>query len=755
MKLVIVESPAKCKKIEGYLGSDYKCVASFGHITGIINGLKDIDIQNGFKPKFSQLSNKGKYISALKKQIQKADEIILATDDDREGEAIAWHICKVFKLPLTTTKRIIFNEITKSALLNAVANPIHVNMNKVNAQQARQVLDLIVGYTVSPILWKYISRKKQLSGGRCQTPALRIIYDNDNEIKDNPGKMVYETVFHYKTLPFKLNHYFLKPEKVESFLKVSSKFQHVINSGSVKDNVIKKPPIPLTTSILQQKASNELHYSPKRTMQIAQKLYEGGHITYMRTDSMKYSAKFLNDASKYIKSTYGNKYLMANVMKLSNKVKAKKGNSQEAHEAIRPTHIEKKTAGIDQQQKNLYNLIRCITLESCMIPAVYKSICATINSPAKYVYRKSEEQVVEPGWKIVRGYEENNPHFEMFESIKKEKKVKYDKIDSNPNLKDRKLHMTEAKLVQTLEKKGIGRPSTFSNIISKIQERGYVKKQDVPGKKVETTVFSLVNKTINKSKGEKEFGIERNKLVLQTTGKIVIEFLIKHFDSMFVYDYTKHMEDDLDKISKGNKTFLDLCSMCYNELMKLSNTIKMDERQVYKIDANHTYMIGKYGPVIRKDVDGETNFINVKKDLNIEKIRNGEYTLDEMIEVNNKTGHIILGKFKSKDVILKKGKFGMYITCDGKNYSIKHIKKSMEKIVLEDVLGVLKGESKNSNILLELRSNLSIRKGKYGPYIFYKLDGMKKPRFLKLKNIDWKQMAKNDLIAWIENEYNI
>jgi DNA topoisomerase I len=755
MKLVIVESPAKCKKIESYLGPGYKCVASFGHITGIVNGMKDIDIPNGFKPNFSQLSKKGKYINALKKQIQKASEIILATDDDREGEAIAWHICKVFKLPLTTTKRIIFNEITKPAILNAVANPTHVNIDKVNAQQARQVLDLIVGYTVSPILWKYISRKKQLSGGRCQTPALRIIYDNDNEIKENPGKMVYETVFYYKELPFKLNHYFLKPEMVESFLNDSSKLQHMISSGSIKENVIKKPPMPLTTSILQQKASNELHYSPKRTMQIAQKLYEGGHITYMRTDSMKYSAKFLKDTSKYIKSAYGNKYLVSNVMKLSNKIKSKKGNSQEAHEAIRPTHIEKKVAGENTQQKNLYNLIRCITLESCMIPAVYKSICATINSPAKYIYRKSEEQVVEPGWKIVRGYEETNNHFKMFESIKNEKKVKYDKIDSEPNLKDRKLHMTEAKLVQTLEKKGIGRPSTFSNIISKIQERGYVKKQDVAGKKIKTIVFSLVDKNINKKEGEKEFGIERNKLVLQTTGKIVIEFLIKHFDSMFVYDYTKHMEDDLDKISKGNKTFLDLCSMCYNELMKLSNTINMNEKQVYKIDEHHCYMIGKFGPVIRKDIDGETSFINVKKDLDIEKIRNGDYTLEEMIEITNKIGHIILGKYKNNDVILKKGKFGMYINSDGKNYSIKHIKKSMEKIVLKDVLGVLKGESKNSNILLELRKNLSIRKGKYGPYIFYKIDGTIKPRFLKLKNIDWKQMDKNDIITWIENEYNI
>ena len=754
MKLVIVESPAKCKKIENYLGSGYKCVASFGHITGIINGLKDIDIANGFKPKFSTLSSKGKYISNLRKQIKKASEIILATDDDREGEAIAWHICKTFKLPLQTTKRIIFNEITKPALLNAIQNPTIVNINQVNAQQARQVLDLIVGYTVSPILWKYISRKKQLSGGRCQTPALRIIYDNNNEIKENPGKLVYETNLFYKDLPFKLNYYFNKSEDEKKFLLKNKKFNHELYTNKVRDNVIKKPPLPLTTSILQQKASNELHFSPKRTMQLAQKLYEGGHITYMRTDSKKYSVKFLKDLSKFVKEKYGNKYVASNLMKLSNKVKkAKNDTSQEAHEAIRPTKLNVLDAGNDIGQKNLYQLIRNITLESCMIPAVYKSICAIITSPTKYEYKHSEEQVVEPGWKIVRGYEKVNKYFSYFEKIKKRKAIKYEKIEGKASLKDRKLHLTEAKLVQTLEKKGIGRPSTFSNIISKIQDRGYVKKMDVKGKKVKTTTFVLKDSELECKEKEEEFGIERNKLVLQPTGKIVIEFLIKHFNDMFVYDYTKHMENDLDEISKGKKKLLDLCSMCYNEILKLSNEIKMNDKQVYNIDDKHVYMIGKYGPVIRKDEDGVTTFITVKKDLDIEKIKNNGYKLDEMIE-KNVNNNKILGKFKNEDVILKKGKFGLYIQCNGKSYSIKHVKKKMEKIQLEDVLGVLKG-NKNSNILLTINDNLSIRKGKYGDYIFYKTQTMSKPKFLNLKKKDWRKMVKDELLLWIKNEYNI
>ena len=753
MKLVIVESPAKCQKIEGYLGNGYKCVASFGHITGITNGLKDIDISNGFKAKFSTLPQKSKNISLLRTQIKKASEIILATDDDREGEAIAWHICNLFKLPLKTTKRIIFNEITKPALLNAIQNPTIVNMNKVNAQQARQVLDLIVGYTISPILWKHISRKKQLSGGRCQTPALRIIYDNENEIKKNPGKLVYETILFYNDLPFKLNNHFTKEKAVEEFLNSNITHQHELYTEKVRENIVKKPPIPLTTSILQQKASNELHYSPKRTMQIAQKLYEAGHITYMRTDSKKYSVKFLKELAKFVKDTYGNNYVSKNYMKLSNKVKKQKNdNSQEAHEAIRPTHISKENMGKDVSQKNLYNLIRNITLESCMIPANYKSICAVVTSPEKYLFKHSEEQVVEPGWKVVRGYEKVNKHFSNFEKIKSKKKIKYDKIESKAHLKDKKLHFTEAKLVQTLEKKGIGRPSTFSNIISKIQDRGYVKKTDVIGKKKQTTSFTLINSVVEKKSEESEFGTERNKLVLQTTGKIVIEFLIKHFDEMFVYDYTKNMEDDLDKISKGKMKRVDVCSICYNQLVKLSNEIKMDHREMFNIDDHHVYMIGKYGPVIRKDLDGETTFLSVKKDLDIEKIKSGSYTLEQMVEP--KKSNIILGKFKNNDVFLKKGKYGMYVQCNGESYSIKHIKKKMEKVVLKDVLGVLEGK-KNTNVLLEINSDLSIRKGKYGDYIFYKKENMKKPKFLNLKKKKWRNIPADELLVWIQNEYNI
>ena len=327
MKLVIVESPAKCKKIEGYLGNGYKCIASFGHIREIANGLKSIDTENNFKVVFKTIKSKNKYIKSLREWIKKSNEVILATDDDREGEAIAWHICKTFNLPILSTKRIIFHEITKSAIKNAINNPIKINMNTVNAQLARQVLDLLVGYTISPILWKHISRnsKGSLSAGRCQTPALRLVYEQQKLIKNSPGKKVYETTgtFTKNNLDFLLNYNYNNEKNMENFLEESVNFRHIYTVSNPK--IVKKnPPIPFTTSTLQQKASNEYNFSPKQTMRLAQTLYENGYITYMRTDSTTYSKEFIKLAKKYIKKQFGEDYITKNIDILVNGNKKEK-----------------------------------------------------------------------------------------------------------------------------------------------------------------------------------------------------------------------------------------------------------------------------------------------------------------------------------------------------------------------------------------------------------------------------------------------
>ena len=748
MILVIVESPAKCKKIESYLGPGYKCIASFGHIREVANGLKSIDVKNNYDVVFKTIASKGKYIKPLREAIKKATEVVLATDDDREGEAIAWHICKTFKLPINSTKRIIFHEITKPAIKNAIANPTRINMNTVNAQLARQVLDLLVGFTISPILWKHISRNTEgsLSAGRCQTPALRLVYEQQKLINESPGRKVYDTtgIFTNKNLKFVLDHNYDDEEKMADFLEESANFSHKYSVSKPRITT-KNPPIPFTTSTLQQKASNEYNFSPKQTMKLAQTLYENGHITYMRTDSTKYSKEFVDKAKKYIKTEYGTDYISKNIEKLVNsgsseKKKKKKNdnNAQEAHEAIRPTKIDVATlnvAGkITAREVKLYNLIWRNTVESCMSPAKYYSITSKISAPEEHFYKYTSEQVIFPGWKIVGGYEKENSEYKYLLKLKPDTVLDYTEIYSKITLKDLKKNFTEAKLVQMLEKKGIGRPSTFSSLISKIQDRGYVKKQNVEGKKIKCVDFRLIGEELDEIETERVFGNEKNKLVIQPTGIMVYEFLEKHFDALFNYDYTKNMEDDLDKISKGERVWHTLCDECNTQIKESSKEIK-ESRETYKIDKHHVYMIGRYGPVIKCEKDGETTFKNVKKDLDIEKLKNGEYKLKDVLDTTKKSGNKkCLGEFKGNEVYLMNGKYGAYINCNGKNSSISHIKKDKDDITLKDVLDVLNGKKpQNSSVLKVISAEISVRKGKYGPYVFYKTNKMKKPRFINMK----------------------
>ena len=763
MILVIVESPAKCKKIESYLGPGYKCIASFGHIREIANGLKSIDVKNNYDVIFKTIPSKGKYIKSLREAIKKSKEVILATDDDREGEAIAWHICKTFKLSVSSTKRIIFHEITKPAIQAAVANPTRINMDTVNAQLARQVLDLLVGFTISPILWKHISRntKGSLSAGRCQTPALRLVYEQQKLINESPGRKVYDTtgIFTKKNISFTLNYNHDDEDKMAEFLEESANFEHKYSVSKPRVTT-KNPPIPFTTSALQQKASNEFNFSPKQTMRLAQTLYENGHITYMRTDSKKYSKEFVNTAKKYIKKEYGEDYVSNNLTKLVNneggekkKKKKKDNNAQEAHEAIRPTKININTltvAGkITAREVKLYNLIWRNTVESCMSAAKYYSITAKITAPENHLYKYSSEQVIFPGWKIVEGYEQDNKEYTYLLSVKTDKILNYKQIYSKVTLKDLKKNYTEAKLVQMLEKKGIGRPSTFSSLISKIQDRGYVKKQNVEGKKVSCVDFKLVGEELDEIETTRVFGNEKNKLIIQPVGIMVYEFLGKHFDNLFNYDYTKNMEDDLDKISKGEKIWHHLCDECNIQIKSSATEIK-ESRETYKIDEHHIYMIGRYGPVIKYEKDGKTSFKNVKKNLDMEKLKNGGYTLKEVIDTSKKSGgKKCLGEFKGNEVYIMTGKFGNYINCNGKNSSISHIKKDMNDITLTDVLDVLNGKkTQNSNVLKVITEEISVRKGKYGPYVFYKTNKMKKPKFISMKGVK----IENVTLDWVTSK---
>jgi DNA topoisomerase-1 len=783
--LVIVESPAKCKKIEEYLGPGYKCIATYGHLRELPS-LKNIDIENNFKPTYIIIDNpiKKKQIEILRKEIKKADEVILGLDGDREGEKISFCVAQLFNLDINKTKRITFNEITETAIRNAIQNPRTIDMNIVNAQQARQILDVLVGFKISPLLWKLVSQPKgkdnPLSAGRCQTPALKLIYENQKEIDESIDRKVYNTTGYFTNLnlPFELNKQFEDQDEMIDFLDNSINFFHIYICGKpVK--VFKHPPEPFTTSRLQQVASNELHYSPKETMRICQLLYEEGYITYMRTDSKTYSGEFLDTAKEYINKTYDAQYINTelfnknddNIVKEKPKKCSKKENktdfAQEAHEAIRPTDISLQNLpeNMDSKEKKMYKLIWTNTLESCMSRASFYSITANISAPKNTKYSYTTELIDFPGWKIVENkFTRENKDYQYLQIITSNVAIQHKKIYSKVIIKGSKNHYTEAKLVQLLEEKGIGRPSTFSSLIDKIQERGYVKKEDIKGKEIVCRDFELENGEICEIENKREFGNEKAKLVIQPLGIIVMDFLDKHFNKLFNYEYTSLMESALDKISKGELIWFEVCSLCNKEVDDLIELIKHETKFEFQIDENNTFLIGKYGPVIKcveeKDGKEEVTFKSVKKDVDISKLKIGEFELDNIVE-QNKTGNIQynLGKYEGKDVILRKGKFGLYVSWGENSKTLKELgNRPIENITFEEVKQILE---KGSGIVRMINSSLSIRKGPKGDYIFYKNSKMKKPSFHDIKSFtietkeDYKICDITILKSWIFEKYNL
>lgn len=667
--LLIVESPAKCKKIEQFLGPNYKCIASYGHIRQL-NSLKNIDIENNFSPSYSLIDEpfKRKQIQNLEKEIKMASEVIIASDADREGEMIAYSIIELFKLS-NDTKRIIFNEITENAIMYSMENPVKLDMNLVNAAKARQILDLLVGFKISPLLWKFIAynNKNPLSAGRCQSPALKLIYDRQKQIDENKENIIYNCFGYFTNLniKFKLDYHYENEEKNLDFLESNIGFNHIYNCDEPK-KIYKKSPEPLTTSRLQQYASNEFHISPKITMKICQELYENGFITYMRTDNKLYSNDFVNSVKNFIIKNYNEKYINPEINDLiifnnncenkdneiTNKnIKNTKNAkfSQEAHEAIRPTNIllTELPDKYDVKYKKMYKLIHNITLESCMCPAIYFQINPFITAPNKHFFKFTSEMVYELGWQIVeskysKNHKEESNEFSYLRALNNGTILKYRKIKSEVNIKGNKGHYTEAKLVQLLEEKGIGRPSTFSSLVEKIQERGYVKKDDIVGKEIKCKDYELIEDEIFEIENVRQFGNEKNKLIIQPLGIIVMEFLNNNFSLIIDYNYTSDMENNLDKIAKGDLVWYELCKLCYDELNKLIKAINKKSKISYKIDDNHNYIIGKYGPVIKaiyKSEDGQEQiqFKSVKNYLDFNKLEKGEYKLEDILATNEIT----------------------------------------------------------------------------------------------------------------------
>ena len=765
--LVIVESPSKCKKIEQYLGSGYKCVATFGHLREL-SSLKNIDMEHQFKPTYTIIDKKREQIAMLQKEINLAKEVILFTDADREGEAIAWHCCELFKLSVERTKRITCNEITESGVQSAVNHPRTINMRLVHAQQARQVLDLLVGFQVTPTLWKHFTRShaNSLSAGRCQTPALRIIYDNQQEIELVKERKVYNTVGYFTNLnlPFKLNKQLEEESEMTEYLWQTSEFSHVYTFDPPK-KVTRSPPIPFSTSKLQQASSNELRMSPKETMKVCQKLYEAGYITYMRTDCHKYSKEFIISAKNYITNQYDLRYVSETIDTLLTST-----SDGEAHEAIRPTNISLLVLpdNMESKERKMYKLIWENTLESCMSAATFHSITAHIEAAQRLEFNYTTNLIDFPGWKIVSKKHQSelepvNKEYHYLQSIKQNASICYIKVVSTVTLANTKSYYSEAMLVQLLESKGIGRPSTFASIVDKLLEREYVTKEDIVGTVVICKDLELENNEVFEIETKREFGNEKHKLKLQPLGRMVVEFLLLHFNELFEYDFTKNMETRLDDLlleTEDPSSWPALCKECNDLLSGLIRDVSSNKMSI-KIDDTHSYMVGKYGPVVKcteKTENGNESvcFKGINKDMDIEKLLSGQVNLTEVLKESSREKSYILGKHNNlDDIVLKKGKYGLYLTWGKNTKNLKELgNRPIESIRYEDIEKYLE---QGSNMVREISNSISIRKGAKGHYIFYKTLKMKQPTFHSLQGFK-QDHEKCDVYAiklWLKDTFNI
>ena len=827
--LVIVESPSKCAKIEAYLGPRYKCIASKGHIREI-GGLKNIDLKNNFCPSFAIVPEKADHIKQMSavisafKNRQKTGTvdrpeptIFLATDDDREGESIAWHLCEVFDLSIENTPRILFREITKQAILDAIQNPSRINMNMVYAQHARQVLDILVGFKISPILWRQIHSGKvnALSAGRCQTPALRLVYDRDVEGKQAVPEMRYKTVgrFFSQNIVFELNHEFEDAETMETFLERTREHAHRLTMDPAKKSV-KSRPVPLNTSRLLQMASNVLRSSPKQTMQTCQTLYQNGFITYMRTENTKYSAPFLDTMRGYIYQQYGEDYI-GDLDGLINK------DDTNPHEAIRVTDLRLRqlpdTCSVFEV--SMYKLIWRITVESCMPDAVYNVTGVHIDAPTlvKGVgggggsivckYTHILEIPVFLGWKRVTSStgevdqdgdsndtkvspEARLLFFQTLSDATKQN-VPYTYIESTVVMRNKHSHYTEASLIQALEERGIGRPSTFAMLVDTIQDRGYVKCTDIVGKMQKCIDFKLraglSGELLSKLVQDRAFGNEKSKLVIQPVGILCIEFLIQHFDSLFSYSYTKTMEGDLDKIVNFEGNVKDnpwhkVCYTCNSEIDTLSKIALVRPKETYPLDDCHELVFQQFGISIRRTdtATGQVTYRAVKPGLEIDldKVRAKQYSVGDLLAIDQD----YLGEYEGGELRLKLGKFGAYVEWNGNRKSLRYLDVPLDQMDYSTVVNFLESlgqdvgpecinpdavpdpnaprappppPSASKTALRQLTAELSIRKGKYGPYVYYKTATMAAPQFFPLKKCphDYKTCDVQVLVQWIRVTY--
>ncbi len=721
--LVIVESPAKAKTIEKYLGKDFKVTSCYGHIRDLAKDDKSIDKENGFLPSYIPSPDKKKVIKELQSLKKKSSKVYLATDDDREGEAIAWHLKEILKLDEDDYERIVFREITKKAVLNSLESPTKINMDLVNAQQARRVLDRLVGFEISPILWKKI--KRGLSAGRVQSVAVKFVVDRENEISIFSPESSFKTtaIFSINNDNFtaELSKRFSNKDESEKFLK------ECINTNFKVKNIEKKPSkrspsSPFTTSTLQQEASRKIGFSPSLTMSTAQRLYEAGHITYMRTDSVNLSDEALESSKSTIINNFGNDYYKRRVYK------TKSDSAQEAHEAVRPTNFNNDNAGKNDTEKKLYNLIWRRTLASQMSEAQFERTVVSISNGKTETFKSSGEVMVFDGF--LKLYNEKTENTKLLPKLEKNSALSCIEILCKEVFTKHPPRYSEASLIKKMEDSGIGRPSTFAETVRKIKDREYVVKEERDGKIIKSKELRLVSNNISEEIKEEKTGFEKNKIYPTNMGMFVTEFLNENFNSSFMdYSFTAKTENQLDQIAYKGRNWNDMIEEFYQIFSKLSKNVPEEryqlEKELGEIDGKKMIArVAKFGPVIQigekeDSEEGFPKYFNMSSEQLIRHISINE-ALD-IINQKKENNSLPIFEYDKGSIELKNGRYGFYVRFNDRNYKIDKEKyPEPKKITKEDAIDIVNTPAeKSKDILKEFDNGLQIRMGKYGkpPYL--------------------------------------
>lgn len=749
--LVIVESPAKAKTIEKFLGSDYKVLSSYGHIRDLKKKEFSIDVEKDFEPTYEIPTDKKKLVSELKAEAKKAETVWLASDEDREGEAISWHLFEVLGLKPENTKRIVFHEITKTAILKAIETPRSIDINLVNAQQARRILDRIVGFELSPVLWRKV--KPSLSAGRVQSVAVRLIVEREREVHAFVTEPSYRVTAVFEVpdadgskveIKAELSNRFKTKEEAQAFLETCKDAQFSIQDITTRP-MKKSPAAPFTTSTLQQEAARKLGFTVAKTMMVAQRLYENGQITYMRTDSVNLSDLALSTSRDTVISLMGEKYVKTRQFATKSK------GAQEAHEAIRPTYMANETvSGTDQEQK-LYELIWKRTIASQMADAELEKTTANItisNSPEMFV--ATGEVVTFDGFLRVykESYDDDNEQEDesrLLPPLTKGQKMERKDISATQRFTQCPPRYTEASLVRKLEELGIGRPSTYAPTISTVQQRGYVEKGNSEGVKRSYTILKLKGNKVTESTKTEMTGNEKSKLLPTDVGIVVNDFLMEYFPEIMDFNFTASVEKEFDEVAEGEKEWAKMMKNFYkgfHPLVDKTMTTKSEHKVGERILGNDpvsgkpvSVKIGRFGPVIQigtVDDEEKPRFAQLGKGLSMETI-----TLEEALESFKLPR--TLGEYEEKTATVGIGKFGPYIRHNNVFVSIPKDMDPMT-ISLEEAIELVKAkrEAAEKKIIktFDEEPELQILNGRYGPYISYQKKNYKIPENVEPKDLN-------------------